>query len=204
MLLASTTTASARNLSISEQSFRATFSSLEFGGGGVTIRCRITVEGSFHTRTIAKVANSLVGAITRAIIAHPCTGGEAWADNGTETQPLGTAPNRLPYHLQYESFVGTLPNITAANLLISRDSFVAQATILGLSCRGRYGRPENAIRAVATREAGGAITSFTPNGTMRLVEQLGPNAVCTAEGNFSGVGAVVNLSTGARLTITLI
>jgi hypothetical protein len=84
LLATAITTASARNLSISEQSFRVTFSSLELVTELVTIRCRVTLEGSFHTRTIAKVPGSLVGAISRATVAHPCTNGEAWADNGTE------------------------------------------------------------------------------------------------------------------------
>jgi hypothetical protein len=205
MLLASAiSTASARNLSVSEQSFRSTFSSLEFIAGA-TIRCRVTLEGSFHTRTIAKVANSLVGAITRAIVAHPgCTGGEAWADNGTETEPLGTAPNRLPFHITYQSFASTLPRIETVNLAVSRSSFVVQGTILGLTCRGRYGRLEDTITSAAAVEAGGGITSLVPNGRASLVEQLGPNAVCASTGAFAGNGTVVNLSTGARVSVTLI
>jgi hypothetical protein len=198
-------TASARSLSVSEQSFRSTFSSLEFASEIVTIRCRVTLEGSFHTRTIAKTANALVGALTRVIVAHPgCTNGEAWADNGTEAEPLGTAPNKLPFHLQYKSFTGTLPAITAVTLAVSRASFVTQATFFGLQCRGRYGRPEDQINAAAAREAGGAITTLTASGEARLVEQLGSSAVCPATGRFSGTGTIVNLSTGARITVTLI
>ena len=98
--------ASARSLSTSEQSLRATWSSVEFAGSGATIRCRVTLEGSFHARSISKVRGALAGAVTRAIIGHPCTGGEAWADNGTESEPLGTAPNKLPFHITYESFQG--------------------------------------------------------------------------------------------------
>jgi hypothetical protein len=204
LLTAITTNATARNLSTSEQSFRATFASLEFIAGA-TIRCRLTLEGSFHTRTIAKVANSLVGAITRAIVAHPgCTGGEAWADNGIETEPLGTAPNKLPYHLQYEGFAGTLPAITTLNLAVSRFSFVVQGTILGLTCRGRDGNSTDRITIAAALEAGGGITSLAPNGRATLVEQLGPNAVCASTGSFTGNGTAANLSTGARISITLI
>jgi hypothetical protein len=206
LLTAIATTASARNLSTSEQSFRTTFSSLEFASESVTIRCRLTLEASFHTRTFAKVVNALVGAVTRAIVAHPgCTNGEAWADNGTESEPLGTAPNKLPFHVQYESFSGTLPNISTMNIFLSRASFVTQATFFGLSCRGRYARVEDAIRIAAARNTTtGEITSLNPSGTMRLVEQLGPSAICPESGRFSGTGTVVNLSTGARITITLI
>jgi hypothetical protein len=203
LLTAIATNATAGRLSTTEQSFRNTFTSLEFTAGS-TIRCRVTLEGSFHSRTIPKVRGLLVGAITRAIVAHPCTGGEVWADNGSEVQPLGVAPQRLPYHMTYDSFVGTLPAITAVALALSRASFVLQATILGLTCRGRYGRVEDTIGTTDALGAGGAITSLSPNGSSSLVEQLGPSRVCAATGRFSGNGVVTNLSTGARISITLI
>jgi hypothetical protein len=200
--------ASARTLSTSEQSIRASWSSLEFAGGGATIRCRVTLEGSFHSMAIAKVARSLAGAVTRSIIAHPCTNGEAWADNGTESEPLGTAPNKLPFHITYESFAGTLPNIETINLLVSRFSYLIRTTVLGLTCQGRYGRAEDNITVIAARAGGGGITSLTPSATLNrasLAEQLGPNAVCPATGPFGGrTGAVTNLSTGNTITITLI
>jgi hypothetical protein len=199
--------ASARSLSSHEQSVRVTWSSIEFAGGGATARCRLTLEGSFHTRTLAKVERSLVGAVSRAIVAHPCTNGEAWADNGTETEPLGTAPNKLPFHITYQSFTGTLPAIQAVNLLLSRVSFVIRVTVLGLTCQGRYGRAEDNIIGIAAREASGAITGLTPSTTVNrfsLVEQLGPNAVCPASGAFGGTANVSALSGGERITITLI
>jgi hypothetical protein len=207
MLSSAVATASARSLSVSEQSFRATWSSLELSYNGATIRCRVTLEGSFHARSIVKIARSLIGAITKATFGHPCTGGEYWADNGTEAEPLGTAPNRLPWHLTYESFTGTLPAISAVNFLISRVSFVLRVTVLGLTCQGRYGKSEDNITLVGAREAGGGLTELTPSATVNrisLVEQLGPQAVCAASQSIGGRGSVVNLSTGARITITLI
>jgi hypothetical protein len=204
LLLASAiSTASAGKLSVNEQSFRINYTSLEFIIGA-TIRCRTTLEGSFHTRTIVKVAEALIGAISRGIIAHPCTGGEVWLDDGSSAQPLGTAPLKLPFHVEYGNFSGALPAFTSNMFLISRYSFVVQNTVLGLTCRGRYGRPEDRIRAVAAREGGGGITSLAVNGRPSLVEELGPNRVCLASGGLGGTGAVANLSTGARITITLI
>jgi len=203
LLTAIATTASARNLSTSEQSFRSTFSSLEFEAS-VRLRCRVTLEGSFHTRTIAKTREALVGAITRAIVAHPCTNGEVWMDNGTEAQPLGTAPQRLPYHLTYASFTGALPSISAIGVVLQRASFVVQSTFLGLSCRGRYGNTTDRIAINLARDAGGGLTELRPVGRVTLVEQLGNAAVCPSELNFAGFGTVVNLSTGSRITVTLI
>jgi hypothetical protein len=206
LLAALATSASARSFSTSERSFRATFAGFQFASSGVRITCRVTLEGSFHTATMAKVANALVGAISRGIVAHPCTSGEAWIDNGTEAQPLGSAPQKLPFHIQYESFVGSLPEISYIRYFISRLSFVTQATVLGLTCRGRYGRPEDAISVEAGRGAfEGEINSLALNGIVELVEQLGPSRVCSSRSIFSGIfGFMVNLSNGAKVTVTLI
>jgi hypothetical protein len=208
ILLASfVSTASARNLSTSDRLWRASWNSLEFVAT-VTIRCRVTLEGSFHSQTIAKVARSLIGSVTRVTVAHPCSGGEAWADNGIERQPLGTAPNRLPFHLTYEGFRGTLPRIEELFLLLSRGSFVTEATVLGFNCRGRYGNATDNISSTATREAGGGIREIIPiegRNTATLVEQLGRNAVCPATGRFRGAsGPIIGTNTGRTLTITLI
>src|SRR5215213_6862405 len=57
--------ASAGRLSTSNQNIRVTWGALSFGGFSI-IRCPITIEGSFHTRSIAKVARSLIGLINAA------------------------------------------------------------------------------------------------------------------------------------------
>ena len=149
-----------------------------------------------------------MGAITGAIVAHPCAGGEAWSDNGTEAEPLGTAPNRLPFHITYDSFTGTLPNISAVILGLSRVSFVVRATFLGLTCQGRYGRTEDNILGTANREAGGGITTLVPSATanrVSLVDQLGPNgAICPATGAVRGTANVTALGNIGRVTVTLI
>jgi hypothetical protein len=90
------------------------------------------------------------------------------------------------------------------NIVLSRSSFVIQSNpVFGFFCRGRYAKPEDTITATATREAGGGITELTPNGSARLTDQLG-NAECPVAGNFRANGTVANLSTGARITVTLI
>jgi hypothetical protein len=69
-----------------------------------SVRCSISLEGSFHSTTMRKVNKSLVGLVTRFTSAA-CSGGTTTVLNAT-----------LPWHLQYEGFTGTLPNITALNL----------------------------------------------------------------------------------------
>jgi hypothetical protein len=199
--------ASARSFSTSTQAIRATFASVELAAGATTIRCRATLEGSFHTGTIPKVARSLIGAVTRAVVAHPCTNGEAWADNGSESEPLGTAPNRLPFHITYESFSGTLPNISGIGLLYSRFSFVIQATLLGTQARCRYGRAEDNISLTSTREAAGAITGISTvagRTGVTLVDGLLGGGVCAANGNFTASGVPTILNGTTAITITLI
>jgi hypothetical protein len=174
----------------------------------LTIRCRVTLEGSFHTGTIAKVARSLIGSVSRAIVAHPCTNGEAWADNGTEAEPLGTAPNKLPFHITYESFTGTLPNIANIGLLYSRFSFVVQGSFIGITGRCRYGRAEDNVSLTSTREvATGAITSISTvagRTGVTLADGLVGGSVCPVNGNFAGTGIPTIPSSANRITITLI
>ncbi len=206
LLAAIATTASARNLSASETGFRITWSSLEFGSSTTTIRCRLTLEGTFHSRTIAKVARSLIGYINRASFAHPCTGGEAWMDNGAESEPLGTAPNKLPFHLTYESFSGTLPRITELNLLLRNASLVIQSSFIGIACRARYGRPEDNIIGHTSVAADGTLGTIGPDGAAnrfgRVDQLLG--SVCPTTATFAGFSNAPTTPGGGAIRVTLI
>ncbi len=206
VLASALSTASARTLSITESGFRITWSSLEFGSSTTTIRCRVTLEGTFHSRTIAKVARSLIGYINLANVAHPCTGGEAWADNGREAEPLGTAPNKLPFHLTYESFGGTLPRITELNVLLRNASFVIQSSFIGIACRARYGRPEDNILGHGSVAADGTLGSIVPDGTVnrssRADQLLG--SVCPTTGTFAGASNAPTTPGGGAIRVTLI
>jgi hypothetical protein len=93
--------ASARNLSISNQSIRASFSSVSFNGPFGTTRCHVTLEGSLHARTFAKVSGSLIGYITSAILG-PC-----------QSFSFTILRETLPWHVRYSGFNGPLPSITS-------------------------------------------------------------------------------------------
>jgi hypothetical protein len=102
-------TASAQRFEISNQGIRATFPALRFAerlaGGGPEARCPVTLEGTFHSRTIAKVLESLIGYLTRSIINRPrCTfiGG---------VMDVDLKEFSLPWHIRYDGFIGTLPRI---------------------------------------------------------------------------------------------
>jgi len=185
--------ASANRLSVTNQRFRAVWTPLTFSEsfGFFTVRCNITMEGSFHSATIVKTIGSLIGYVTTANVSHPCTGGEAWAWNGTE-RFLRTGTS-LPWHLTYEGFTGTLPGITGVRILLVRPKFTIE--VRGV-CLATY-QPTN--------QNGTALVS---GGTMRI--QAGTETSRAIEGNcpagaFNGTSNTVTLQgTATAITIRLI
>ena len=199
-----TTAAPARNFSTSNQTFRVAWNELEFGTPTLTVSCSVTLEGSFHYRTIVKRERTLIGYITRVAVRRPCTNGEAWAANGTESHPrLGTLANTLPWHLTYEGFEGTLPCITSLLFLLRGVRFKIHAPFNTL---GLYGAAEDNITARAVRNpTTRVITELEPlpgRSTIRLVNCLG--GICPASGTSGRAGQVFLLNTTTRITITLI
>jgi hypothetical protein len=139
----------ARWLSLSNQNYRVTFQRWDFNVGGMTTECRLTIEGSFHARTYAKVVNSLIGFLTRAIVGNPCIRGSATIL--TET---------LPWHVPYRSFTGPLPSITSMITNVSGSAFRIREPF-GIVCLASGGIPQ----LTYTREAGGAISAAAISGT---------------------------------------
>jgi hypothetical protein len=81
---------------------------MNFKGAGITISsCPITLEGSFHSATISKVANALIGHVSRASIGACSTEGRA-----------SILAETLPWHVRYRGFTGTLPTISGVGLSI--------------------------------------------------------------------------------------
>lgn len=110
----------AGRLSTSNRNFRLVFREMILGSAsGINNTCELTLEGSFHSSTIAKVERTLIGYITRVDTAH-CT---------TNTTILRT---NLPWHLTYESFTGTLPNITSRTWLVRNIELLIE--VLGFRC----------------------------------------------------------------------
>ncbi len=97
VLAAAVGSASAGHLSVSNQNIRVTWSALEFAAGGTAIRCGLTLEGSFHSRTITKVEKTLIGYITTAISQRPCTNGAIYVYSKMESvEMFGSVPVKLP------------------------------------------------------------------------------------------------------------
>ena len=197
--------ASANRLSSTSRTIRTVWSSLEFRGP-VTIRCRVTIEGTLHENTIAKVSGNLIGYITAAAVTHPCTGGSAWAYNGTErNEALGNAvlPGSFPWHITYEEFEGTLPTITGVRILLVLARFLLRASFFGIPilCAYRTGAVNGNATGTAALGAAGLVRSLRASGRIRSETGGCP------EGNFEspvGDGIVTQLGNSNSISITLI
>ena len=191
LLLASAiSTATARNLSVNNQNIRAVWRSLEFISGElVTVRCRVTLEGRLHSRTIVKSRGTLIGGITRIDF------DEANCTNGSFT------PLRQISHLTYEGFTGTLPEIRTAILLLSRISF--RLTVPGL-CTSDYGNETDNLSlnvSISSRELS---TITLISGRNRLTRTSG-SFFCPGTAVLGGTSDPITLlGTTTRIRITLI
>jgi len=156
--------ASARRLELSEQHIRAVWEAAERTrfidtGGTFGIECQVTIEGSFHSRTISKVSGQLIGYITAAEAPLTCfEGGEVAILNGVEPIPGGgTATNSLPWHVRYDSFSGTLPVITGIRVQIVGAAILMWNGFVQCLFKSTEGIPLFAILEVA---AEGRITAM--------------------------------------------
>jgi hypothetical protein len=196
-------TASANRLSVSSNTFRATWRPLTFSTGaeaeGITVACNVTLEGSFHYNTMTKVRNALIGYIAKAAATHPCSGsGEAWYANGVESNELGTFRNTLPWHVTYQGFEGTLP--TMSELVIIHKLLIITRTI-GVLCEYN-GFAEGSLKLQRT----GVATSILPNPLSSIPKTSG-GILCPSRGFFSANAensAATALGTATLITVRLI
>ncbi len=191
LLASAVNMASARSISVSSQTIRVTWSRLEFASELVSIRCLVTLEGSFHGRTIAKVVNNLVGAITRATVKEEtCTNGRMRTKN-------------LPWHLQYSGFAGALPNITNLELQLTRFRF--EIIVSGL-CTGDYGAAEDAV-VLNKSISVGVVVSVSFHAVKNLIRRIFGSGICPPSGRLvtsAAESAITSLESATRITITLI
>ena len=132
--------ASARNLSVSNQSLRAGFETVEFQSLSTTT-CQLTLEGSMHSRTIGKTIESLVGYITSAVLGT-CAAGSVTVLRET-----------LPWHIKYSGFEGTLPRITSVRFHIVSAAWRIRESG-GLACLARSSATEPLVETVLVDESG--------------------------------------------------
>jgi hypothetical protein len=183
LLAVSVSAAAARSFSTSSQTFRMTFRRITFNGVFGDIRCQLTMEGSLHGRTIAKTSSELVGFITASSFG-PC-------ESGLATLLIGT----LPWHLRYQAFTGTLPNITSTRLRLVGMDFLVREPFVG--CRVSTTPTEYAIVTLNREVGSGALATAELEGSI--------STTCGVLGTLSSDrGPVVILSSTTRITLTLI
>jgi hypothetical protein len=181
--------ASARNLSTNERFFRIAWASFELNDlvFGVSLRCPMTMEGSFHNATIAKVLGSLIGNVTRAVVKNAsCTGGH-----------LTVLTERLPWGISYQGFTGRLPAIETLKILLIRPAFRIEATggPFIFNCLTEPARINGIIRGALV---GG---NFKPE-TLAFESEIWPCGELSERS--VGSGNITKLGSTERILITLI
>jgi hypothetical protein len=172
--------AGANRLSSSSTGFQLIWTPT-FANEVATVRCvQITLSGSFHSRVITKTFESLVGHITGATLREPerCTGG---------TVELLT--EGLPWHFRYDTYTGTLPNITSIRFQII--GLKAGITEEGVTCLYQSNIAEPA-GIILNREAGGGVSSVRSD-ERRTIFTITEEGLCQFFGELgiSGSGAGV-------------
>jgi hypothetical protein len=187
-------TASAARLASTSETFRAGWRSLNVGTNlGIAISCPVTLEGTLHSRTIAKTSGNLIGYVTRALVSSSnCTGGT-----------LRVLTEALPWHVRYVSFAGTLPNITGITVHIIDFSAQFCATFFGstVCCLYRTSATEPGIFTF-NREASGLLTSVTAGG--RISKSPSSQMVCEDVILSGTTTTLTALSSTQRITVTLV
>jgi len=193
LLALATGGAMARSFSLSDNTFSAKWAGLRFIAAGRTVVCPVTLEGTFHSRTLAKVVNSLLGFVTRAIVNNAaCTGGGATVLSAT-----------LPWHITYRSFTGTLPNIERIFINLINASFRVQPSG-SVACLARTSTTNPAVGFITLSR--GTATSLTADETAEI-PLTGAFGFCSfgGEGHFGGTTTSLRTLNGlANITVTLI
>jgi hypothetical protein len=158
--------ASARNLELS-QTNTALWSRMDFRGIFGTVECEVRFTGSFHSRTMTKTVNSLIGYITEATVLRCSRGG------------MTIRQESLLWHRRYRSFIGTLPNITGLTETVTGAEW--QIELFGFPCTVRR-ETSSMIRTYSV--VSGTVTTGEVSGTSSC---SGSNA--TLSGATTNVGA---------------
>ena len=147
-LAAMASVADATTYEVEGSTFKSVFSTFSFGttAGEGTVRCAVSLEGSFASASFNETRGARLASVTSAS-ASGCTGGSATVLRET-----------LPWSVNYGSVSGTAPNITAINPNLVGAAFRFQPTGL-LSCLERS-TTEAPIGLIWAREERGLITSF--------------------------------------------
>jgi hypothetical protein len=179
------TMASAGRISSTSSTWRTTIPELFITAPIEEVRCLLTLEGSLHSRTMAKTEGSLIGYITSAAISNPCAKGSATILRET-----------LPWHTQYRSFTGALPEISAIGVSVLGLSFQTREAF-GITCLATSTAQRPIVIEFSREKPTGALTSSRLTGR--------PLNNCGTESNILGFSnSLTVLNSATRITVTLI
>jgi hypothetical protein len=181
-LAAAVGTASARRLELSNQRFRVVWQTqpLIFETESGRAICPLTLEGSFHSRTLSKVCGQLIGYITKAGVINCGTAGGA--------RELRLLTETLPWHVRYASFTGTLPRITKIRIQVIGWAFLLNLELIG-SCLYRSTAAFPAFFEFEVNEPTGEITHLIADSAAQI-KKSGEAPFCPAEARLSASGVV--------------
>ena len=172
--------ASARNFEVSSQTTTALWTRMDFTGGFGTVECEVKFSGSYHTRTITKTVNSLIGFITEGTVLR-CSRGSATINQAS-----------LPWHRRYRGFTGTLPNIASQSETVTTAEWTVREPTFGITC-------------TVPRATSSTIGTYTlSSGTITTAEVTGESPCGSFTGRLRGSTTNVTNGAGARITVRLI
>lgn len=187
MLATSAASAGRLELTNAERGFRFVWTPITFEAAGTSVRCNLTLEGSFTRRTTTKTISAFLGLVTRAPL-NTCTG-------GTMTT------TRWPWFLVYRGFGGALPNISSLTLDINNGEFSVQPEGLpGCNFSTETGEP---MRGIATISSG-ELTQIRADETATIGTGGGFLCEFGTRGRFIGTGTASVLGETAKTRIRLI
>jgi hypothetical protein len=192
LLSMAVSSASARDLSITNRQFRIVWRVLTLSAAELNVRCPVTLEGSFHSSTIHKTLGALIGYMTRGtVVGNTCTGGRATVNQ-----------EALPWHIRYNGFSGTLPTITLIFTTLIGAKFTVESA--GQVCISQTTTANPAKGRIIVDPATGAGTDLRADETAGI--PLRGSFFCPFLGNGSlvGTGRVTLLGNTTIITIRLI
>jgi hypothetical protein len=184
--------AGASRLSFTSRTFRQTYTPLNFETTSGTIRCPVTLEGSLHSSTIAKVARTAIGYISRAAVAEAaCTGGRA-----------RFAAESLPWQVQYGTFSGTLPNFTSLDKVALGSEIVL--IFGGTPCRYIATPGTGGVSIQLIRNPANAPRITMVHFTANTVAEILNEPTCPMVAMVAATGSETVLGTTTSVSVTLI
>lgn len=210
LLLALASQALGNRLRFSNQGIRATYSTFAFstlateGPGAI---CPVTLEGTLHSSTIVKTAESLIGYVTRANLQrNECVfvGGAThiWFLNGVERDlNNNVVAQSLPWHIRYETFTGALPLIEEVRIRVIPFSFLF--LVAGSSCL-YASTVASPARFAIVRNGAGTISPLRAIQAAAIPRSTGSALLCPASANLIGEGEIRLLGTTNTISLVLI